>query len=208
MYFCKMKTTLSKLLQYFIQGLIIISPILITVYAAYFVFDIIDKIIPGMPRGLGFVAVLSILILVGWLGNRFLLWRLLINFFDSILEKTPFLKLIYTSVKDFADGFLGDKRKFTKPVLITIKKDPQIQRIGFVTQDNLEILNLNDKVMVYVPHSYNFSGNLFIVDKSNVTPLDIDSGSAMKLAVSGGVAGFDEEGEEDDKLLEAPKAKK
>ncbi len=206
MYFCKMKSTLSKILQYFIQGLIIISPILITIYAAYFVFDIIDKIIPGMPRGLGFIAVLSTLILVGWLGNRFFLWRLLINFFDSILEKTPFLKLIYTSLKDFADGFLGDKRKFTKPVLITMKRDPEILRIGFVTQDNLEQIDLNNKVMVYVPHSYNFSGNLFIVDKDNVKPLNIDSGNAMKLAVSGGVAGFEEEGEEDEKLLMKQKA--
>ncbi|MBP6455711.1 MAG: DUF502 domain-containing protein, partial [Chitinophagaceae bacterium] len=82
-----------------------------------------------------------------------------------------------------------------------MKRDPEILRIGFVTQDNLEQIDLNNKVMVYVPHSYNFSGNLFIVDKENVKPLNIDSGNAMKLAVSGGVAGFDEDNDEDDKLL-------
>ena len=44
------------------------------------------------------------------------------------------------------------------------------------------------QVAVYLPHSYAFSGNLFIVDKENITPLNASSAEVMKFIVSGGVA--------------------
>lgn len=188
-----MKLIVSKIFRYLLQGVIILSPIFITVYIAYALFDFFDTLIPGVPRGLGFLIVLLTLILIGWLGSRFLIWRILIDTFDRLLEKTPFLKIIYTSVKDFAEGFMGEKRKFTKPVLIRMSTNPEIHRVGFVTQKDLSTIGLHGKRMVYIPHSYNFSGNLFIVDAENVSPLDMKAGDAMKLAVSGGVAGFNEE---------------
>jgi uncharacterized membrane protein len=144
-----------------------------------------------MPRGVGFVIIISSLVVIGWLGSTFLIWKLLINFFDSILERTPFLKFIYTSVKDVVESFMGDKKKFTKPVLVKVRTNPEIFQIGFITQNDLSKLNLTGKVAVYLPHSYAVSGFLFIVDIENIQPLDIHPSDAMKMAVSGGVAGLD-----------------
>jgi len=186
-----MRKIAALFLRYFLQGLIIISPIAITAWAAYSIFDFIDTKIPFMPRGVGFVIIISSLIVIGWLGSTFLIWKLLINFFDSILERTPFLKFIYTSVKDVVESFMGDKKKFTKPVLVKVRTNPEIFQIGFITQKDLSKLNLEGKVAVYLPHSYAVSGFLFIVDIENIQPLDINPSDAMKMAVSGGVAGLD-----------------
>jgi uncharacterized membrane protein len=186
-----MRKIAALFLRYFLQGLIIISPIAITARAAYSIFDFIDTKIPSMPRGVGFVIIISSLVVIGWLGSTFLIWKLLINFFDSILERTPFLKFIYTSVKDVVESFMGDKKKFTKPVLVKVRTNPEIFQIGFITQNDLSKLNLTGKAAVYLPHSYAVSGFLFIVDIENIQPLDIHPSDAMKMAVSGGVAGLD-----------------
>lgn len=195
-----MRKIATHLLRYFFQGIIIVSPLAVTIWAAYSVFDIIDSStrIPSLPRGVGFVIVISSLVLIGWLGSTFFIWKLLINFFDNILERTPFLKFIYSSVKDVVESFMGDKKKFTKPVLVKIRTNPEIFQIGFITQKDLSKLGFTDKVAVYLPHSYAVSGVLVIVDNENVSMLDMNPSDAMKMAVSGGMTGYDDEDNEDE----------
>ena len=188
-----MRKIAALILRYFLQGIIIISPIAVTVWAAYSIFDIIDTRIPYVPRGVGFLIIISSLIIIGWLGSTFFIWKFLINFFDSVLERTPFLKFIYSSVKDVVESFMGDKKKFTKPVLVKIRINPEIFQIGFITQNDLAKIGLIDKVAVYLPHSYAVSGVLVIVDIANVSAIDMNPSDAMKMAVSGGVAGYNED---------------
>lgn len=192
-----MRKIAALILRYFLQGIIIISPIAVTVWAAYSIFDIIDTRIPYVPRGVGFLIIISSLIIIGWLGSTFFIWKFLINFFDSVLERTPFLKFIYSSVKDVVESFMGDKKKFTKPVLVKIRINPEIFQIGFITQNDLAKIGLIDKVAVYLPHSYAVSGVLVIVDIANVSAIDMNPSDAMKMAVSGGMTGYEEEAEID-----------
>lgn len=190
-----MKALLANILRYLLQGIVIISPFLITFGLAYYVFDYVDTIIPDMPRGIGFVIVVVLLILIGYLGSRLLFGRLLLNLFDRIIEKIPGLKVVYTAVKDFADGFMGEKRKFTNPVLVKMSEHPVMYRVGFITQEDLSKINLTGSVMVYMPHAYAISGFHYILDSQYVQALDMDASDAMKLAVSGGVAGFNQDKE-------------
>jgi uncharacterized membrane protein len=95
--------------------------------------------------------------------------------------------MIYTSVKDLIGAFVGDKKSFDKPVLVTISPSSNIQVIGFITRESLENIGFSDKVGVYLPQSYNFAGNLLVVPREQVTPLDVDSGDIMAFIVSGGV---------------------
>lgn len=190
-----MKDMAKNIVRYLLQGIVIISPILITFGLAYYIFDFIDRIIPGMPRGAGFIVIIAFFILVGYLGSRFFFGRLILDLFDRALEKIPGLKVVYTAVRDFTDGFVGEKRKFTKPVLVKMSEQPEMHRVGFITQDDLAQMELPGKVMVYMPHAYAISGFHYILDKKYVRNLDMDPSDAMKLAVSGGVAGFNEENE-------------
>ncbi len=186
---------LKKVFGYFVQGFIILAPIAITVYFLYWLFDKVDSILRpylNIP-GLGFIIIVVFIILVGWVSSNFLMGSF-INFFDQWMERTPVIKFIYSSTKDFFESFAGDKKKFRKSVLANVFSE-DVWIIGFLTDEEMEKFELgSDKVAVYVPQSYNFAGQLYILPRDKVRKIDgITSGEAMKYAVTGGVVDLDEE---------------
>ena|SRR5436190_10114620 len=191
----KGKPTLKLILRYFIQGLIILAPIAITAYVLYWLFDKVDSILRPYVNipGLGFVIIIVFVILVGWVSSSFLMGSF-INFLDQWMERTPGIKFIYTSTKDFFEAFAGDKRKFNKAVLANVFAD-DVWIVGFLTDEEMKKFELGaDKVGVYVPQAYNFAGQLYILPRDKVRKIDkISSGEAMKYAVTGGVVDLDAE---------------
>jgi uncharacterized membrane protein len=196
---------LRKLLQYFFQGLIVLAPIGITIWVVLGLFNFVDDILPNivhalapafLPKdaagnlnkipGLGFVVVVAFVLFVGWVSSLFVVGRL-VALLDTVLEKTPGIKFIYSSVKDFLEAFAGNKKKFDKPVLVTIDA-PDVWRIGFITQQSSQHFGMAEHVTVYVPHSYAISGITYIVPRERVKLLNnISAADAMKYTVSGGV---------------------
>jgi len=207
----KIRKTPRKLFNYFLQGVIVLAPISITILTVVKLFNWIDGILPnlvhdlfpkfmgvdqyGNPQripGLGFVVFIVIALIVGYISPSFIVSRL-VHLADRVLEKTPGIKFIYSTIKDFFEAFGGTKRKFDKAVLVCIDA-PDIWRVGFITQEELEEFGLQDYVAVYCPQSYAFSGNLFFVKRERVRLLtDISSADAMKFAISGGVADIEED---------------
>ncbi|HWV68132.1 DUF502 domain-containing protein [Chitinophaga sp.] len=194
----RLKVFASRLLRYFFQGLLILAPIGITALTLYWAFITIDNIIPKelIPedasfnflkyKGVGFALVLLLIIAVGYLSSSFIIGRIF-DLFDHLLERTPFIKYIYTSIKDVFDAFVGEKKKFDHPVLVQIY-GIDVWEMGFITQTDLSNLGLEGYMAVYVPHAYAITGKVFMVPKERVKPLtDISAGEAMKFAVSGGV---------------------
>ena len=181
---------MKKIINYFLQGLLYIVPITVTFYVVYWSFKKIDGILPFEMPGLGILVITLLIILIGYLGST-IITSPINAFFQKILEKAPLLKTIYTAVKDLMGTFVGNKKGFKKAVFVKIFENSTIERIGFVTNDDLEKLNINEgRVLVYIPHSYNFSGNLFVVEKKYITPINAPSSEIMKLIVSGGVSEF------------------
>ena len=91
-------------------------------------------------------------------------------------------------MKDLMRTFVGKKKGFDQAVLIKLYENSTIERIGFITTEDLTSLNIKtEKVLVYLPHSYAFSGQLFVVDRSYITPIENPPAEIMKLIVSGGV---------------------
>ncbi len=179
----------------FLQGLVILGPIGVTAYAIYFVFTSLDSLLPGisgLAPGVGFISVVLIITLVGYAGTRFFFGRWIVEAFGYLLEHTPGIKHIYSSVKDVLDSFVGDKKKFNNPVWVRVQEQPEIWRIGFLTQKDLPELGMEQHVAVYLPHSYAISGWVIVVNKIHVNPIkDMNAADAMKFAVSGGIAGMD-----------------
>jgi len=178
---------MKKFINYFLQGLLYLIPISVTIYVVYWTFIKIDSILPFNFPGLGLIVIISLITLIGYLGSVIIASP--INaFFQRILNRAPLLKTIYTSVKDMMNTFVGKKKGFSKPVLVKVYENSTIERIGFVTNEDVESLNIKKgKVLIYMPHSYAISGQLFVVDKKDVTPIDKSSGEIMKLIISGGV---------------------
>lgn len=186
-----MKTTARTLLRYFLSGTIFIVPLVATAYFIFMAISWLDGLIELPIPGLGLLIILSGITLFGYLTTTFF-FKTFTDIFETGIKRMPLVSLIYNSIKDLIGAFVGDKKKFTHPVLVLMNKETGIYKMGFVTQDNLNEIGLNDMVSVYLPHSYNFSGNHFLVPKENIKPLDLSGAVAMKFIVSGGVSGFEE----------------
>ncbi|MDN3608179.1 DUF502 domain-containing protein [Kaistella yonginensis] len=196
---------LNILAKSFFQGLLIIGPFALTIWIIWYIVSSIDNIIPALSEqfypGITFLIVICSTTLIGYLGSKFIIGRIVVDTFDYILEHTPGIKFIYTSLKDVMTSFVGDKKKFNQPVLIKTSNEPDVWRIGFLTQSDLSSVGFPNYVSVYLPHSYAVSGWVVFVLATNIVILNnVTAAQAMKFAVSGGVAGF----HSDDNVFKAP----
>ena len=178
---------MKRLTKYFLEGLLVLVPLVATIYVIYAVFTKIDHIFKFSMPGMGFVVTILTITAVGFVSSNFLT-RKLVGLVDKLFTRLPLVKMIYTSVKDLIGAFVGDKKSFDKPVLVTLSPGGSVQVIGFITRENLENIGFEDKIAVYLPQSYNFAGNLIVVPREQVTPVSADSGDVMAFIVSGGVA--------------------
>lgn len=184
-------------MNYLLQGLLFIAPLGITGYIVYLLFNFIDGLLNDTLEqwlgiaipGLGIVIIVAFLVLIGFLGQTFLARPFKI-LFARLMKRIPLLKVIYSAFNDLFSAFVGKEKKFSQPVIVTINEASQIEKLGFLTETDLEELGVKDKVAVYFPHSYNFSGELFIVPSSNVRTVDVNPADMMKFIVSAGVAGW------------------
>jgi uncharacterized membrane protein len=177
---------MSRLFNYFFKGVVLLAPLAFTVYVCVRVFATIDGWL-GIPiPGVGFLATVVLITLFGFLASSFLTRRLM-SMLEALLNRLPFVRLLYASTRDLLNAFVGEKRRFDKPVLVAPYPGGVARAIGFVTQESLASMGLLEQVTVYLPQSYNFAGSLLIFPTSAVTPLDAESADVMAFIVSGGV---------------------
>lgn len=201
----------SSLFQYFLQGLLVLAPLAITIYAVYYIISSIDSLLPIFSYrdeegriqvqnyGLGFLIIIGAICMVGYLSSFFLKLKLF-NLFESLLERTPGIRFIYSTVKDFFEAFAGEKKKFNRPVLANID-DNDVWRIGFITQAEANDFGFSGYVAVYIPMSYSIAGNVYLLPAERVRRItDISATDAMKFAISGGVTHTHEEDEKVDRV--------
>ena len=200
----------KRLFQYFLQGILVLAPISITIWAIAAAFNFIDGILPNLVHaifpsaiedsqgnlkripGLGFVIIIAIVLFVGYISSSFI-FNKIVSVFDQLLQKTPGIKFIYSTVKDFFEAFAGEKKKFTKNVLANVD-DNDVWRVGFITQDDMQEFGFKDYIAVYVPMAYSVAGNVYIIPKNRVRPItNISATQTMKFAVSGGVTSIEDE---------------
>jgi len=189
---------MKKMLSYLLQGTLLVAPVFVTLYVVVALIttfddkanDLVEVLINTRIPGLGIIMVLAFLTFIGYLSSLFII-KPFFGFIEKLIMNTPGVKIIYSGLKDLITAFASDKKKFDKPVLVNLNHNPHVQRMGFVTQKTMEEFGLQNKVAVYIPHSYNFSGNMIIVDEKEITPLNVSSTDALKFMVSGGVSDID-----------------
>lgn len=192
---------IRRIFSYFLNGLLLALPIYVTVYVLYTVFHTLDGILPIEHKfpGLGIVILLLLLIGLGYLGAKVINEQIK-NRFMKFLDRIPFIKTIYKSITDMLGAFVGNKKRFNKPVLVQLSKETDVEVVGFITDEDLqEVGNPEGKIGVYLPMSYSFSGHLVIVPKANVKLLDTNSLDLMKYVVSGGVVEIEVEKKDEQK---------
>ena len=207
----KLNSLFTRLIKNFFQGLIVIAPIGITVWVVVSIFQNLDNFLPNMLKdiaphllerdesgktkllpGIGFLISFLLVVIVGWLSSIFIIEKYM-SFIDHLLERTPGVKIIYTTVKDLLEAFTGDKKKFNKPVLVNIDNQ-DVWRVGFITRTTNNQFEMPEFCTVYVPHSYAISGITYLVKKDRIKELpdSISPADAMKYIVSGGLTDIEE----------------
>lgn len=196
---------MKRLGTYFLQGLLLIAPLAATIYIVYFLFQFTDGLLSTYLEkffqlkvpGLGILIIIFMLIFLGIIGES-IFARPIKFVIKRILERTPILRLIYTSVQDLFSAFVGKEKKFNRPVIVLVDAQNDLWRIGFLTSEKLGEIGMEGKVAVYFPFSYNISGIMYVVDAGRVKSLNISPSEAMKFVISGGVSEMDMQ---QDKLL-------
>ena len=181
--------TSRKLIRYFLQGIIFVGPISITVFIMYKMFMFVDGLIDIEIPGLGMLIVFSSITILGALAST-IFAKPIFDLLENLINHLPVVKILYSSLKDFMDAFVGKDKKFTQPVLILTSGESNLHMIGFVTKPDMSEIGLPGMAAVYFPHSYNFSGNVYLVSKEFIKPIAASSTEVMKFVVSGGVAGL------------------
>lgn len=186
------KFTFNRIITYFFRGLLFVVPLALTIYVIFQSLDWIDGLIPIAIPGLGLVIILGAVTVLGYLAS-FFITRPFFEYFEKYLVKIPLVNIIYSSLKDLIGAFVGDQKKFNRPVLVSMDDHGILKKVGFITNESMEKIQQMEYISVYLPHSYAWSGNQFLVNKKYIETLNMSATAAMKFVVSGGVSGLDED---------------
>lgn len=189
---------MKKIFGYFIQGLLLIAPMAIIIYILYSLFITIDgwlyknieQIIGFSVPGLGIISLFIVLTILGFLGETAIV-RPFKRFTASVIKKIPLLNLLYTSFNDLFSAFVGKEKKFSTPVKVLFNQENNLWKLGFITKKSLKEIGNEELAAVYFPHSYNFSGELYLIPKERIMLVDLPPAEVMKFVVSGGVTRFE-----------------
>jgi len=176
----------TRLLNYFFRGLIILAPAVVTVYIFWLIFSTVDRWMGLSVPGAGIAVTIVLITLFGFLTSS-VLARWLLSLVDGMFKRLQLVRLVYSSTRDLLDAFVGEKRRFDRPVVVTTSADGIEKAFGFVTTEAMARFGLEDHVTVYLPFSYTFTGVIRIYPARNVKPLATDSAELMAFVVSGGV---------------------
>ncbi len=180
---------MRPLLTHFLRGLVLLAPVAITGWVVVRAFQIIDGWLDLPWPGAGVLVTLVFITLFGFLASN-LITSQLIGWFEGLLERVPFVRLVYSSTKDMLNAFVGEKRRFNRPALVTLAPGGA-RALGFITQDSLATLGMPGHVAVYVPQAYALAGITLVVDRSLVEPLRADPAEVMAFVVSAGVTNLE-----------------
>ena len=183
------KPVFNRIVRYFFRGVLIVVPLSITIYILVSTIIWLDGLLNIPWPGVGLVGMLLTITVLGYL-TTFFITRPVFVYFERAILRIPFVSMLYSSMKDLVGAFVGDEKKFDRPVAVQLDDSGSLFKMGFITCEDLGKLDMKDLVSVYLPHSYNFSGNQYLVPRSHIKELDMNGTDAMKFIVSGGVSGI------------------
>jgi uncharacterized membrane protein len=195
---------MSALRKWFFAGLLVLVPIMITLWVVNWVLSTLDQTLLILPPeyrpeflmgfhlpGLGVVFALVVVIVIGGLasniiGNRLLRW------WDQFLNRIPVVRSIYSTVKQVSDTLFSEKGNAFREALLVQWPREGNWTIAFATGEPggevANYLNANDFVTVYVPTTPNpTSGYMAMVRRSDCVKLDMSVDEALTYVISMGV---------------------
>lgn len=176
---------MNWIIKNFLRGLVIVVPIAITLYVVWLAFIRLDRLLAFPIPGTGLAVIIVAVVAIGAVASNFVV-RKFLQLTELVFTRAPIVRIIYAAVRDLLEAFVGDKKRFDKPVVVNLTDD--LMTLGFVTQEDLGFLAMPGNVAVYLPFAYSMAGSLIVVPAARVRRLETDSASVMALVVSGGIS--------------------
>ncbi len=194
----------ARLRNYFLTGILVSAPLVITFYAAYVVVSFIDNTVTGLlpdiynPNtylpfsvpGVGLLVLFTSLVLIGFLTANFL-GRILIKWGEAVLNRMPVIRNVYSAIKQILETLLKSQSKSFREVVLVEYPRTGLWCIGFVsgtTTGEVQNLTADKMVNVFVPTTPNpTSGFLLFVPRKDMTTLHMTVEEGIKMVVSGGI---------------------
>jgi uncharacterized membrane protein len=191
----------SALRKYFISGLLVTVPLIITFLVLRFLFSAVDGLLkPIVHRIFGYdipglgAAVTILLILLAGVVAANVAGAALFRLGDRLFGRTPFVRIVYTAARQLVDSLLAPKsRAFSEVVLVEYPRKG-IYAMGFRSRETCLRRgdSRQDVALVFLPSTPTpFTGWILFVPRSEVYPLDITIEEGIKILVSGGVVSPD-----------------
>jgi len=184
----RLRTPGQLFISYFLRGLLVVLPVAITVGILGWLLKgigkylYLDQLSAGAILLYGTTGLFAIAV-IGFF-TKGVIAQQIMGFLEGIIDQAPGLNFIFGTTKDMTEAFVGEKKKFTKPVVVEISEG--VYKIGFLTQEDMSAVGLPNCCAVYLPYSYTLSGETTVVEKSRVRRIDKESGDVTKFVLSGG----------------------
>lgn len=191
------KSGMSFFKEAFIYGLMILIPIVVTIWFVNFLINVISGPVSlfmghSMPVFVNFLITLAIILFVG-IFARNILGRMFMKFLDGLILQLPVIRMIYKSVKQIIDSFNFQGKSLMSTVLIEYPRKG-LYALGYVTNEEVKGVvdrEGNDlgrgKVCVFVPTTPNPTSGFFLyVDKLDVIYLTMSVEDSVKAIMSAG----------------------
>ncbi|MGD8317643.1 MAG: DUF502 domain-containing protein [Myxococcales bacterium] len=176
---------MRTLTRSFAQGLLVLAPVAITIWIVWFSVTTLDQWLDTPIPGLGLLIAAVGITLIGYLTGN-VVGTKLVSWLEAGMQRLPIVRILYNSLRDLFGAFVGSKRKFDQPVAVELNPHG-LKVLGFLTSEHFDDPQLAGHVSVYLPESYNFAGNLVVVPRDRVHPLDADGAEFMAFIMSGGI---------------------
>ncbi len=180
---------MSRILGYFARGCLAILPIAATAYILWWFVTATDALIGVTIPGLGLLVAVGLITLVGFLVSNVIGSRIYL-LFDRVMQRVPVVKLLYNSIRDLIETFVGENKQLGKPVSVRLSAASESRVLGLLTRDDLSPLGLPNHVAVYLPQAYNIGGQVLAIHRDQVEPLDVSSSEMLTFMMSGGASGL------------------
>lgn len=185
---------MKRILSMFLAGLATLLPIYISIWLIVWLFNLVDNILKPLLEpiigcavpGLGFIIIISLIILLGFISTNYLGHRIL-NWWENIMHNIPLLGKVYGTIKRITDSlFSSNKSAFRQVALVQFPR-PGIYSLGFITNEEFPYIEA-DTYSIFIPTTPNpTSGWFVILPREDVTILDMSIDQGMEYIISAGM---------------------
>jgi uncharacterized membrane protein len=192
---------MNALGKLFLKGLAVVIPISLTLAILWWLAREAEQLLGGLLQsflpegwyvpGMGVISAVAITILVGLL-THVILFQKLFAIGDTLLNRLPLVKTIYSALKDFIGYLSPDSQMALSKVVLVKVPGQEFEQLGFVMREDFSRLPLqltvDEPIAVYLPMSYQIGGYTLFLPRSCLTPVDMSFEEGMKLVITGAIS--------------------